>query len=83
VTESAKGRGLRKSQKPCKDDEKNNDTENEEDLDGLEVSSRTPSRLVEKIDPKDLDQLIKIFYSSHRKTSIETQFYNLSKLFQG
>jgi hypothetical protein len=83
VTESAERRGLRKSQKPCKDDEKNNNAENEEDLDCLKVSLSASFRLIEKIDPKDLDQLIKIPYSSHWKTSTETQFYNLSKLFQG
>jgi hypothetical protein len=47
------------------------------------VSTSTLPRLIEKIDPKDLDQLIKIFYSSHTKASTESQFYNLLKLFQG
>ena len=83
MTDSAEGGGLRKSQKPSNDDEKNDDAENEEDLDCLEVGSGPPPRLIEKIDPKNLDQLIKILYSSHWKTSTETQFYNLSKLFQG
>jgi hypothetical protein len=83
VTESAEGRGLRKSQKTCKDNEENNDAENKEDLDCLEVSLGAPPRLIEKIDPKDLDQMIKIFYSSHRKASTESQFYNLLELFQG
>lgn len=83
MTDSAEGGGLRKSQKPSNDDEKNDDAENEEDLDCLEVGSSPPPRLIEKIDPKNLDQLIKILYSSHWKTSAEIQFYNLSKLFQG
>jgi hypothetical protein len=83
VTESTKGRGLRKSQKTRKDDEEDHDAKNQEDLDGFEVSSSAPSCLIEKIDPKDLDQLIKIFYSSHGKTSTESQFYNFLKLLQG
>jgi hypothetical protein len=77
VTESTEGRGLCKSEKTSNDDEENNDAENKEDLDCLEVSLSALPRLIEKIDPKDLDQLIKIFYSSHSKASIESQFYNL------
>jgi hypothetical protein len=83
VTESAEGGGLRKSEKTSKDDKENNDAKNKKDLDCLEVSSSAPPRLIEKIDPKDLDQLIKIFYSSHTKASTESQFYNLLRLFQG
>ena len=83
VTESTKGGGLRKSEKTSNDDEENNDAKNKKDLDCLEVSLSAPSRLIEKIDPKDLDQLIKIFYSSHGKTSTECQFYNFLKLLQG
>ena len=82
VTESTEGGGLRKSEKTSNDDEENNDAKNKKDLDCLEVSLSAPSRLIEKIDPKDLDQLIKIFYSSHRKASTESQFYNLLELFQ-
>jgi hypothetical protein len=83
VTESTKRGGLRKSEKTSKDDKENNDAKNKKDLDCLEVSTSTLPRLIEKIDPKDLDQLIKIFYSSHTKASTESQFYNLLKLFQG
>jgi hypothetical protein len=66
MTDSTEGGGLRKSQKTCNDDEKNNDAGNEEDLDRLEVGSSSPPRLIEEIDPKVLDQMIKILYSSHR-----------------
>jgi hypothetical protein len=83
VTESTEGGGLRKSEKTSKDDKENNDAKNKKDLDCLEVSLGAPPRLIEKIDPKDLDQMIKIFYSSHRKASTESQFYNLLELFQG
>jgi hypothetical protein len=83
VTESAEGGGFRKPEKTSKDNKENNDAENKKDLDCLEVSLGAPPRLIEKIDPKDLDQLIKIFYSSHSKASTESQFYNLLKLFQG
>jgi hypothetical protein len=76
VTESTEGRGLRKSEKTSKDDKKNNNAKDKKDLDCLEVSLSAPPRLVEKIDPKDLDQMIKIFYSSHKKASTESQFYN-------
>jgi hypothetical protein len=83
VTESTEGGRLGKPEKTSNDDKKNNDAENKKDLDCLEVSLGAPPRLIEKIDPKDLDHLIKIFYSSHRKASTESQFYNLLKLFQG
>src|SRR3972149_4943085 len=76
VTESTKGGGLRKSQKTRKDDEEDHDAKNQEDLDGFEVSSSAPSRLIEKIDPKDLAPLTPIFSSAHRKPSTESQFYN-------
>jgi hypothetical protein len=83
VAESTERGGLRKSEQTSKDDEENNDAKNKKDLDCLEVSSGAPPRLIEKIDPKDLDQIIKILYSSHSKASTENQFYNLLKLFQG
>jgi len=72
MADSTEGGGLGKPQKTCNDDEKNNDAENEEDLDCLEVRSSSPFRLIEKIDPKDLDQMIKILYSSHRKSSTQS-----------
>jgi hypothetical protein len=72
MTDSTEGGGLRKSQKTCNDDEKNNDARNKTDLDRLEVRSSPPPRLIEKIDPKVLDQLIKILYSSHRKASTQS-----------
>ena len=83
VTESTERGGFGKSEQTSKDDQENNDAKNKKDLDCLEVSLGSLPRLVEKIDPKDLDQLIKIFYSSHTKASTESQFYNLLELFQG
>ena len=83
MTESTEGGGLCKSEKTSKDEKEYNDAKNKEDLDRLEVSLSAPPRLIEKIDPKDLDQMIKIFYSSHSKASTESQFYNLLELFQG
>ena len=71
MTDSAEGGRFRKPQKTCNDDEKNNDARNKTDLDRLEVRSSTPPRLIEKIDPKVLDQMIKILYSSHRKASTQ------------
>jgi hypothetical protein len=82
VTEAAEGRALRKLEKAYKNDKKNKDTKNEKDLDRLEMSLSASLRLVEEIDPKDLDQVIKISYSSHMNASTKTQFYNLLKLFQ-
>ena len=67
VTEAAEGRALCEFEKAYKDDEKNKDTKTEEDLDRLEVSLSPSFRLLEDIDPKDLDQIIKISYSSHTK----------------
>jgi hypothetical protein len=72
VTESTKGGGLRESEKTSEDDKKNNDAKHKEDLDRFEMSLSAPSRLIEKINPKDLDQMIKIFYSSHRKASTQS-----------
>lgn len=83
MTDATEGGRLGKPEKTSKDNKENNDAENEEDLDCLEVSLGAPPRLIEEIDPKDLDQLIKIFYSSHSKASTESQFYNLLELFQG
>jgi len=74
VTESTEGGGLRKSEKTSKDDKENNDAKNKKDLDCLEVSLGAPPRLIEKIDPKNLDQLIKIFYSSHSKPPPKVNF---------
>lgn len=82
VTEAAKGRALCKFEKAYKDDKKNKDTKNKKDPDGLEVSESASLRLIEEIDPKDLDQIIKISYSSHIKAPAKTQFYNVLKLFQ-
>jgi hypothetical protein len=67
VTEPAKRRGLRKPQKTCNDDNKNNDAGNEENLDCFEVRLSSSFRLIEKIDPENLDQKVKILYSSHRR----------------
>jgi len=82
VTEAAEGRALRKLEKTYEDDKKNKDTKNEEYLDRLEMSLSAFLRLIEEIDPKDLDQVIKISYSSHMNASTKPQFYNLLKLFQ-
>jgi hypothetical protein len=82
VTEAAERRALRKLKKAYEDDKKNNNTKNEEDLDRLEMSLSTSLRLIEEIDPKDLDQVIKISYSSHMNAPTKIQFYNLLKLFQ-
>jgi hypothetical protein len=82
VTEAAEGRALRKLEKAYEDDKKNKDTKNEEYLDRLEMSLSASLRLIEEIDPKDLDQFIKISYSSHMNASTKPQFYNLLKLFQ-
>ena len=83
VTEAAEGRALRKFEKTDKDDKKNKDTKRKEDLDSLEVSLSAPLRLVKEVDPEDLDQIVKISYSSHTKASTGTKFYNLLELFQG
>ena len=72
MTDSAEGGRFRKPQKTCNDHEKNNDARNKTDLDRLEVGSSPPPRLIEEIDPKVLDQLIKILYSSHRKASAQS-----------
>ena len=82
VTEATKSRALRKFEEADQDDKKNKDAKDKEDLDGLEVSLSAFLRLVEEVDPKDLDQIVKISYSSHTKTSAKTKFYNLLKLFQ-
>lgn len=74
VTEAAKRRALCKFEKAYKDDKKNKDTKNKKDPDGLEVSESTSPRLIEEIDPKDLDQIIKISYSSHTKVPAKVQF---------
>jgi hypothetical protein len=83
VTEAAKGGALCKFEKTYKDDKKNKDTKNKKDLDRLEVSLSASLRLIEEIDPEDLDQIIKISYTSHIKVPAKAQFYNLLKLFQG
>lgn len=67
VAEAAEGRALCKFEKTNKDDEKNKDTKTEEDLDRLEVSLSASLRLIEEVDPKALDQIVKISYSSHTK----------------
>jgi hypothetical protein len=72
VTESTEGGGFRKSEKTSKDDKENNDARNETDLDGFQVSASPPPRLIEEIDPKDLDQIVKILYSSHSKASTQS-----------
>ena len=72
VTDSTEGGGFRKSEKASKDDKENNDARNETDLDGFQVSASPPPRLVEEIDPKHLDQIIKILYSSHGKASTQS-----------
>jgi len=72
VTDSTEGGGFRKPEKASKDDQENNDARNKTDLDCLQVSSSPPPRLIEKIDPKHLDQLIKILYSSHCKASTQS-----------
>jgi hypothetical protein len=82
VTEAAEGRTLCKFEKAYKDDKKNKDTKSEEDLDRLEMSLCASLGLIEEIDPKDLDQVIKISYSSHVHAPTKTQFYNLLELFQ-
>jgi hypothetical protein len=82
VTEAAEGRALCKFEKAYKNHKKDKDTKNEKDLDRLEVSESASLRLIEEIDPKDLDQIIKISYSSHIKAPAKTQFYNVLKLFQ-
>jgi hypothetical protein len=82
VTEAAEGRALCKLEKACEDDKKDKDTKSEEDFDGLEMSLSASLRLNEEIDPKDLDQVIKISYSSHMNAPTKTQFYNLLELFQ-
>jgi hypothetical protein len=82
VTEAAEGRALSKFEKTYEDDKKNKDTKNKENLDRLEVSLSASLRLDEEIDPKDLDQVIKISYSSHMNALTKTQFYNVLKLFQ-
>jgi hypothetical protein len=82
VTEAAEGRALCKFEKAYKDDKKNNDTKNKKDLDRLEVSLSASLRFIEEIDPKDLDQVIKISYSSHMNALTKTSFYNVLKLFQ-
>ena len=82
VTEAAEGRALCKLEKAYEDDKKDKDTKSEEDFDGLEMSLSAPLRLIEEIDPKDLDQVIKISYSSHMNAPTKIQFYNLLKLFQ-
>lgn len=83
MTEAAEGRALCKFEKADKDDKKNKDTKNKEDFDRLEVSLSASLGLIEEVDPKDLDQIVKISYSSHTTTPTETKFYNLLKLFQG
>ena len=74
VTEAAEGRALRKFEKTDQDDEKDKDTKTEEDLDGPEVGLSAFLRLVKEVDPKDLDQIVKISYSSHTKTPTGTKF---------
>jgi hypothetical protein len=83
VTEATEGGGFCKSEKTSEDEKENDDAKSKEDLDCLEVSLSASLRLLEKIDPKDLDQMIKIFYSSHTEIPAKTQFYNLLELFQG
>jgi len=82
VTEAAEGRALCEFEKADEEDKKNKDTKREEDLDRLEMSLCASLCLIEEIDPKDLDQVIKISYSSHMNAPTKTQFYNLLKLFQ-
>lgn len=82
VTEAAEGGALCKFENAYKDDKKKKDTKDKKYLDCLEVSLSALLRLIEEIDPKDLDQPIKIPYSSHMKAPAKTQFYNLLKLFQ-
>ncbi len=82
MTEAAEGRAFCKFEKAYEDDKKNEDTKNKEDLDRLEVSLSASLRLNEEIDPKDLDQVIKISYSSHMNAPTKTQFYNVLKLLQ-
>jgi len=72
VTDSTEGGGFRKSEKASKDDKENNDARNKTDLDCLQMRSSPPPRLIEEIDPKDLDQIIKILYSSHCKASTQS-----------
>ncbi len=82
VTEAAEGRTLCKFEEAYEDDKENKDTKNKKDLDRLEMSLSASLRLIEEIDPKNLDQVIKISYSSHVKSPTKSQFYNLLKLFQ-
>ena len=72
VTDSTEGGGFRKPEKASKDDQENNDARNETDLDCLQVSASPPPRLIEEIDPKHLDQTVKILYSSHSKASTQS-----------
>jgi len=82
VAEAAEGGALCKFEKAYEDDKNNKDTKSKEDLDRLEMSLCASLRLIEEIDPKDLDQVIKISYSPHMNAPTKTQFYNLLKLFQ-
>ena len=82
VTEAAEGRAFRKFEKAYENDKKNKNTKSKEDLDRLKMSLSASLRLIEEVNPKDLDQVIKISYSSHMNAPTKIQFYNLLKLFQ-
>lgn len=72
MTDAAEGGGLGKSEKTRQDDQENNDATYQTNLDCLDVGPSPSPRLIEKIDPKDLDQIVKILYSSHRKASTQS-----------
>jgi hypothetical protein len=55
MAEAAEGGGLREFKQGHRDDEKNNDTEDQEDLDPLFVFLGSPLGLSEEIDPEVLD----------------------------
>ena len=74
VTKAAEGRAFRKFEKAYENDKKNKNTKSKEDLDRLKMSLSASLRLIEEVNPKDLDQVIKISYSSHVKTPTKTQF---------
>jgi len=65
VTEAAEGGGFCKPQEGSKKDEKNDYTENEENLDRFEVGLRPPLCRIKDIDPKGLYQIVKALERFH------------------